>query len=377
MNRHWVYGSGALALLLAGAGLAIYLADSAEDPDPQIVDLSIPPRDDGDEKIRRIPLDPALEEVAEDPAEPDTPVASAEDEFPILPGTEIESQEPAVEPLPAQLIAAIGKRGLQVDEGVRFGRRWVVFGELFSDHAWVEIVDERGVALWRRRFEESRIRYWQVLSNELDLTLDGKADLHLISWTGGAHCCTAHHLFDAKRPDSPQVLDQGHGEPQQFRKVDAGAPVIWLPQSAAYLWTSFAGSAVFWIPIRYDGREFRPATALMTRPAETSQAQVRELMLLMLDAHQAGERVQTDPLALLLQAVGDEIYAGRTESAQTLIADVWPKGLPGEADFRCMAVDWFEAGEYVDVLESLNGKTIRQLLQRPKTCPSEEGNRWG
>lgn len=60
LKKHWVYAAAAMALLLAGAGLAVFLEGSAQDRDQQIVDLSIPPRADTDEGMRRIPLDPGL-----------------------------------------------------------------------------------------------------------------------------------------------------------------------------------------------------------------------------------------------------------------------------------------------------------------------------
>lgn len=376
MKNPWAYGTGALALVLACAGLAMFFNDSGEDLDSQIVDLTIPPNAHTDEGIRRIPLDPALPEVSDDKSALDSPVGSDDPDRPVLPGSKLEGQEPELERLPAGLLAANSRRGRIVDEGVRFGEHWVLIGELFTPHAWVEIVDQRGTVIWQQNAKDHMRAYWQVLSNTLDLTLDGKPDLHMISYTGGLHCCTDHLVFESNRLRAPHTLYQGDGDAQQFRKLDDGAPVIWIPDGAAYLWTSFAGSAVFWMPIRFDGREFSPALQLMSRPVEVTRDEVRQSMQVMFEAYKTRELVPTDPLAVLLQAVGDEIYAGRTKSAQTLISDVWPEGLPGETDFRCAAVDWFEIAGRTEVLEALNGMPVKQILQRPARCPSEEDNRW-
>lgn len=78
MKKHWAYMVAALVLVIAGAGLVVILEDSAQDRDPQIVDLSIPPRSDTDEGIRRIPLDPGLSEGRDGDSARDTSVDSDE-----------------------------------------------------------------------------------------------------------------------------------------------------------------------------------------------------------------------------------------------------------------------------------------------------------
>lgn len=376
LNRRWIYALS--ALVAAGAVTVLYHVISAggEDQPTPTVPLIIPPRDQSDETVRRIPLEPAPPEI--DVVEPAAKSKrSSLDEGPsMLPGILLEEQQPALEPLPDQIVLAAAKRNRLVEDGIPFGSLWVLVGEVFSEHAWVELVDRQGQVIWHQSAEDSSRTYWQVMSNNLDLTLDGKTDLHLFSWTGAMHCCIDHIVFDAARLSKPHVFYQGHGDAQQFRRLGGGAPVIWIPDTAAYLWGSFAGSAEFWIPIRYNGHTFGPAREFMSRPAEVSRDAAREALQTMLDAYRAGDEVPKGLLAVLMQAVGDEVYSGRTRSAQNLISDVWPKDLPGEADFRCIAIDWFKIVEHADTLESLNGMPLDRLLKRPAKCPDEASNRW-
>jgi hypothetical protein len=101
-----------------------------------------------------------------------------------------------------------------------------------------------------------------------DLNADGLKDLHLYSWSGGAHCCITHLMVVDQAGTRPPVLlkyYQGHGEAAQFESVQGyGRPVLRVPETGtAGRYSIYAASPILPVVVEIEGTRLRLSSAFM------------------------------------------------------------------------------------------------------------------
>jgi hypothetical protein len=173
-----------------------------------------------------------------------------------------------------------------------------------------------------------------------DITGDGKPDLLVSEWTGGANCCLTLHVFEIG---------------SQFRKIasldaafgDQGPHFVHLAQGPGlqvqlHDWTfanwhtDFADSPAPKVILRYQNESYQVAPDLM----RTATVDMKDLAA-------KADSVKTDAKHLhggswpdvnlppkLWGTMLDLIYSGHRDLASQFLDMVWPKQIGGKADFR-------------------------------------------
>jgi hypothetical protein len=109
-------------------------------------------------------------------------------------------------------------------------------------------------------------RWLQTTTIGSDVTGRGKSNAVVQTWSGGAHCCFTLQVYqlDAK-PRLVGIINQGHSdETEVFYFSQQEQPLVesqdWV---FAYIYTSFVGTPVPTVLLRFDGQRFALATNLM------------------------------------------------------------------------------------------------------------------
>lgn len=175
-----------------------------------------------------------------------------------------------------------------------------------------------------------------------DLTGEGKPNVVIMEWSGGAHCCNTYYIFELG--DTFRLVDtiEARDGAIVFKDVDDdGIPEIRMPDySYAYAFTCFAGSPAPEVILRYEYGHYQVATDLMEKPAPTD----KELQTLA-DEVRNGYRTkdddgqerltspgELDSSAALWREMLDLIYAGHEDLALRFFDMAWPEWAEGKEE---------------------------------------------
>ena len=108
------------------------------------------------------------------------------------------------------------------------------------------VVLSKGKPAWQSNPKETEPgSRWTVHALGRDIDGDGQPDLHLSSHTGGAHCCTTHHVFRLK-PQVRRVAAYSAGNVGGGEFIDVAgrkaAVMISADDSSAYAFAPYANS---------------------------------------------------------------------------------------------------------------------------------------
>ena len=198
-----------------------------------------------------------------------------------------------------------------------------------------------------------------------DVTGDGRPDLLVAEWTGGAHCCAIYHLFaldpEVRLLASLDTADVG----ATFADLD-GSPGLEAETADpgwAYWYTSFADSPAPRVVLRWSDKGWIPATDLMAAPAPGSDELAARAAAIAASDRWGGGDYDSELWAVML----DLIHTGHAELAWPFFDAAWPTGQGGKnafaRNFRCQLT----AGPYWPAIAAMNG------LERaaPADCPAE------
>ncbi|MCB9844760.1 MAG: hypothetical protein H6811_02070 [Phycisphaeraceae bacterium] len=165
-----------------------------------------------------------------------------------------------------------------------------------------------------------------------DLTGDGRPDIVVREWSGGAQCCYTFYLLTLGDPvEELARVDADHGELSGFDDVDGDGIVEFVGNdwTWAYWKTSFAESPAPRVILRLAGSDLRLAPDLMQSPAPTQEEMEHRVERVLLSDRWTD---QTPPSDLWGEAL-DLIYCGHEDLAWKFVVWAWPDGRPGRDAF--------------------------------------------
>jgi hypothetical protein len=183
---------------------------------------------------------------------------------------------------------------------------------------------------------------WGVaeIPNGKDLTGRGHPDMVVSGYTGGAHCCSMHYVFELE-PEFKLLakLKDAHDDMAHFEKIDRGYLYVTADWTFAYWPSCFACSPSERVILKFvddqKGGGYHLALDQMQRPAPTSKEWEQEQKAVR-DALNGGPAI--DEIGhVLWNPILDLIYSGHSDLAWKFIDEAGPRAqkepLPDLADF--------------------------------------------
>lgn len=165
-----------------------------------------------------------------------------------------------------------------------------------------------------------------LIPDGTDLTGNGHPDMIVTSWSGGAHCCGAHYIFELEpRLRLIAKLDDGDTNIGHFEDLDQTNHFYYVTTEIWSYWPrDFASSVSHDVILKWDHGRFRLDLERMRRPAPTPEQWK--------DALSAVDDSVDDRGSLgisLWDTVLDLIDTGHSELAWKFVAEANPKALKG------------------------------------------------
>lgn len=166
---------------------------------------------------------------------------------------------------------------------------------------------------------------WGVaeIPNGTDLTGRGHPDMIVSSYTGGAHCCTEHYVFELE-PEFKLLakFEDAHDDMAHFEKIDHGYLYITADWTFAYWPDCFACSPSELVKLKFvddwNGGGYHLALDTMRKPEPTAAEWKKKLQAARTDLNinQVGRT--------LWEPVLDLIYSGHSDLAWKFIDGAGP-----------------------------------------------------
>jgi hypothetical protein len=263
------------------------------------------------------------------------------------------------------------------------------------------VLEDRGREVWRSSGSAFQGVIRIRVSGLADIDADGLPELHLVSWTGGAHCCLTHHFLQRDERWGVHVkatVDQGNGEQSPLLMIEGRKlPIILVPDNVfAYAFGAcYACSPMPYVPLSFDGIRFSLARDVLEQAELSgclmSLGYVGESDLTPLARnwratcrkHVAEWGDDSTEIAARMRSVADRedlkfapencelcvfaaqvmnplVYAGRFAQAEEALKRVWPAGVSGRQ--RASAVYWANLRQsiYWDDIQSIHFEALRK-----------------
>ncbi len=179
---------------------------------------------------------------------------------------------------------------------------------------------------------------WKVppIVNGTDITGRGHPDMIVYFYTGGAHCCLMHYIFELE----PQfkllaTLDARDTWPAYFADLDKNHHYYYMAEdwTFAYWWMSFAGSPFHSVVLHYvddsKGGGFHLAIDKMQAPAPTTEEWQKVLRDVRQELRLELQNIFNSLPNVLWQEVLDLIYTGHSDLAWKFLDEVGPGAQQG------------------------------------------------
>jgi len=177
------------------------------------------------------------------------------------------------------------------------------------------------------------------IENGTDITGRGRADMIVINWTGGAHCCFSHFIFEVE----PTLwllasIDDGDGDYAHFADLDGNKHYYYVGNdwTFSYWNASFGHSPAPTVVLRFveDAKPaaYHLAIDKMQRPAPTPaewNKAVREATDAFGENGGFGDGIGSELWSNML----DLIYTGHSDLAWKLFDQAWPPQRPAKDKF--------------------------------------------
>ena len=164
-----------------------------------------------------------------------------------------------------------------------------------------------------------------------DITGNGKPNLVVYDYSGGAHCCYDAIILELTEPVVEVAIIPGKNSRPKFQDLDNDlVPEVILFDWAYEYWpSSFAFSPAPMVVLKWDKSNYRVAVENMFKPEPTQQAIKQKLY----DIVQAAEKNPGQPEKVyqeIFQYALDLMYSGHELTGWEFIDLAWPSGQPAE-----------------------------------------------
>jgi hypothetical protein len=157
-----------------------------------------------------------------------------------------------------------------------------------------------------------------------DITGNGKPNVILTQWSGGAHCCLTFHVLElgksVREIASVEAMDSDYAHFEDINHDGIFEFVGW-DFTFRYWHTSFADSPAPRIILKWNGEVYEPALNLMREPAPSAEnlGQIAEQV-------RTGDWLDDYPPPLLWKTMLQLIYTGHPDIAWKLTGESWKSG---------------------------------------------------
>jgi hypothetical protein len=197
-------------------------------------------------------------------------------------------------------------------------------------------VDSReGYTLGQPGDQKSKI---PAIANGTDITGRGHPDMIVSFYTGGAHCCTLHYVFELEpKFKLLATLDARDTWPAYFADLDRNQQYYYLAEdwTFAYWPGNFVSSPNAPIVLQFvedaKGGKYHLALDKMKKPAPTQREWKDSLHDISQGLIEYGD-TETTLAATLWNAVLKLIYSGDSDLAWRFLDEGWPKSREGKED---------------------------------------------
>lgn len=169
-----------------------------------------------------------------------------------------------------------------------------------------------------------------AVPNGADLTGDRRSDMIVTSWSGGAHCCYTHYIFELE-PEFRLLakIYDGDTDLAHFEKIADGRGYYYVTYDIWSYWpASFASSVTHKVILKWDGNKFHIDLERMHQSAPTPQQW--KAALNKVDLGLGNKFYARDSLGVnLWSTVLDLIYTGHSDLAWKFVGEVNPDALKG------------------------------------------------
>lgn len=164
-----------------------------------------------------------------------------------------------------------------------------------------------------------------------DLTGDGRPDMIVSSWSGGAHCCFAHFIFELEpKLRLLAAIKDSDSDLAHFEKLGQNRGYYYITSDIWSYWpASFASSVSHKVVLRWDGVKFRLDLNQMRYPPPTPQ-QWRAALKDVDDALKDGGETRGGLGETLWDTTLDLIYSGHSDLAWKFVREANPNALKGD-----------------------------------------------
>jgi hypothetical protein len=165
-----------------------------------------------------------------------------------------------------------------------------------------------------------------LVANGSDLTGNRRPDMMVTSWSGGAHCCFTHYVFELE-PKLRLVakLEDGDTDLGHFEDLDQDGRYFYVTDEIWSYWpASFAGCVSHKVILKWNMGKFKLDLVRMKYPAPTPEQWKKALKDV--------DDVADDRASLgvtLWDTVLDLIYTGHSDLAWKFVKEVNPNALKG------------------------------------------------
>jgi hypothetical protein len=198
-----------------------------------------------------------------------------------------------------------------------------------------------------------------------DFDTDGRPNVIIKSYSGGAHCCDTYFFIELSDPISVQELHTGNAGLQWLGDIDKDGRDEFLTQDDCFsYWNEcYAGSPQPEVVLEYgkDDRVVVDPTAMKKVPpaqkelgiwAHELNIKIRELYMRCLRSTPRnqventmasnGENLPTEMWGVML----DLLYTGNEKEAWAFFNQCWPDNIPGKEDFKKEFLEQLETSPF-------------------------------
>lgn len=167
--------------------------------------------------------------------------------------------------------------------------------------------------------------------NGVDLTGEGRPDMIVSSWSGGAHCCFNHFIFELEpKLRVLATIKDGDIDLAHFEKLGQDSGYYYVTSDIWSYWpASFASSVTHKVFLRWNGVRFKLDLDKMRNPPPTSQ-QWKAALKDVDDALKGGSNTRESLGVTLWNTTLDLIYTGHSDLAWQFVREANPNALKGD-----------------------------------------------